>query len=261
MKDFDINHTMNEFKNLSGRVPDYNNEKYRAMFWRFDEACRRGEDYIKKQGFFFLPTLDYGIFKGVPPLFSGKQMRLHYSVHHRAYVDRLNKLIVGSRYYGMPLDELIKASVGDPDAIAIYNNAAQHYNHCFFWKSMQPWGCVMPPDLEAKIVEQYGSVDNLKDAMKQAAVSFFGSGWLFWVYDESIRRFDIITLPNAGCPLTMQGITPLITLDLWEHTYYVDYENERAKYVDKFWRVTDWHWAERHWKRATGQHYDPMIWV
>lgn len=261
MGNFSINREYNEFRNRSGRVPDHNFEKYRALYWRVDEAARRSERHLQDQGYFFLPTLDFGIYKGCAPLFSAKQMRLHFYCHHRAYVESLNTLIKDTTYLGKSLDEIIKSANHDPSAAAIYNNAAQHYNHMFFWKTIQPWGANMPPDLESAINHQYGNLDGLKQALGDAAMNFFGSGWVWWVWDSKLGKFDILSMPGAGCPITLQGVTPLLCMDLWEHTYYTDYENLRAKYVENFWQVVDWHWAERHWKRATGQPYEEMKWV
>lgn len=261
LKGFDINRAYNEFRDLSGKVPDHNFEEFRAMYWRIDESARRAEKVLQDQGHFYLPTLDFGIYKGCAPLFSAKQMRLHYAAHHRAYVERLNKLIVGTPYDKQPLDFIIRATANDDAYKAIHNNACQHYNHMFFWKTIHPWGSNMPPDLHDKIVEQYGSIEKLKDAIKAAGSAHFGSGWLYWVYDSALEKFDILTMPAAGCPLTLDGVSPLLAVDLWEHTWYVDYENEKMKYLEKFFDVVDWHWAERHWKRATNQHYDEMIWV
>ena len=258
---FQMDSQFNEFRNRSGRAPDHYFEKYRKLYWRVDEVARRSEKFIQDQGYFFLPTLDFATYKGCLPLFSAEQLRLHYGRHHRAYVDNLNKLVKGSPFDGQPLDVIIRGSFQDPEHKAIYNNAAQHYNHCFFWKSIHPWGSNIPPDLQVAIEAQYQTLDKFKSAFKQASMNFFGSGWIWFVYDSQKQVFDIRAVENAGCALNMPGVTGLLVLDAWEHAWYQDYENEKAKYVDRYFDAVDWHWAERHWKRATGQEYDEMKWL
>ncbi|KAG8343723.1 Iron manganese superoxide dismutases alpha hairpin domain [Trypanosoma vivax] len=248
----------NEFRNRSGRVPDYNVEKYRDTYWRVDEYIRRAENYIRSQGFFFLPTLEFPWYKGCLPLLSSYQIRLHYGRHHREYVEKLNQLIEGTPLYGRNLDEIIKHSHGDESLIGVYNSAAQHYNHCFYWKCIQPYGSNIPPDLKAAVEQQYGSLEDFQKAFVDAALGLFGSGWVYWIYDKRAEKFDIVSLPNAGCPLTNSDAVALLCVDVWEHAYYVDYENNRAQFLSKYFDVVDWHWAERHWKRATGQEYYEM---
>lgn len=253
----DMAREMNESTIRSGKVPDYNVERFRNMFWRYDESIRRAEKKVQDQGFFFFPILDYEIHKGVMPLFSSTQMRMHMK-HHKAYIAKLNQLIQGTRFEGVTLDEIIIQTESDSAHKAIYNNAAQHYNHMFFWKSIHAFGSVIPPDLKSKLTSQYGSVEEFQKAVTTAGMNFFGSGWLWVVYDETVG-FDIITLSNAGCGLSHRvGVTPVLAVDLWEHTWYMDYENEKAKYLDNFWQVIDWHWMERHWKKATKQEYEPI---
>nr|CCC96065.1 unnamed protein product [Trypanosoma congolense IL3000] len=248
----------NEFRNRSGRAPDYYVEKYRDTYWRVDEYIRRAENYIRSQGFFFLPTLEFPWYKGCLPLLSSYQIRLHYSRHHRNYVERLNQLIEGTPLYGLNLDEIITRSFNDESLVGVYNNAAQHYNNCFYWKCIQPYGSNIPPDLKTALEEQYGSVEAFQKAFTDAGLGLFGSGWVYCIYDKRVGRFDITALSNAGCPLTNPDHVPLLCVDVWEHAYYVDYENDRAKFLSKYFDVVDWHWAERHWKRATGQEYYEM---
>lgn len=255
---FSYNAQYDESRLRSGRENDMNTEKLRQAYWRVDEFLRRAEASIQNQGFFYLPTLEFPWFKGCMPLFSSYQIRVHYSRHHRAYVDKLNKLIEGTPLYGYDLDEIIRRTHGDDSQKAVFNNAAQHYNHCFFWKSIQPYGSNMPPDLQAAVEAQYGSVAEFKKRFTDAGLSLFGSGWVYWVYDLSAQKFDILSYSNAGCPLTNNQLVPLLCVDVWEHTYYIDYENDRAAFLGKFFDVADFHWAEQHWKRATGQPYQPM---
>ena len=257
---FNFNDQYNEFRNRSGRVPDYTVEKYRKSFWRIDEYIRRSEKHLAEQGFFYLPTLEFPWYKGCMPLFSSYQLRLHYGRHHRAYVEKLNKLIEGTELYGQQLNEIIIKSAVDPKLAGVYNNAAQHYNHCFFWKCITPHGSNIPPDLEGALALQFGSVANFQAAFSTAALGLFGSGWVYLVFDRRTERFDIVSYANAGCPLVAPQLQPLLCIDVWEHTYYVDYENDRAKFVSKYFDCVDWHWAERGWKKARGLPYEEMKW-
>ncbi|EAN80527.1 superoxide dismutase, putative [Trypanosoma brucei brucei TREU927] len=248
----------NEFRNRSGRAPDYYVEKHRDTYWRVDEYIRRAENYLQSQGFFFLPTLEFPWYKGCLPLLSSYQIRLHYGRHHRSYVEKLNQLIEGTPLYGLNLDEIIVRSHGDESLAGVYNSAAQHYNHCFYWKCIQPYGSNIPPDLKAAVEQQYSSVEAFQKTFTDAGLGLFGSGWVYWVYDKRGCCFDVIAYSNAGCPLTNADHVPLLCVDVWEHAYYVDYENDRAQFLSKYFDVVDWHWAERHWKRATGQDYYEM---
>lgn len=255
---FTFNEQYTEFRNRSGRVPDHSIDRYRATYWRVDEYVRRSENYIRAQGFFFLPALEFPWYKGCLPLLSSYQIRVLYIRHHRAYVDRLNQLIEGTSLYGMKLDELIAKSAHDSELTAVYNNAAQHYNLSFFWKCIQPYGSNIPPDLATAVADQYGSVEAFQSCFTTAALNLFGSGWVYWVYNTKMQAFDVVSLSNAGCPLAEHDMVPLLCVNVWECAYYIDYENNRAKYLAGFFQVVDWHWAERHWKRATGQPYEEM---
>uniref|UniRef100_A0A6U4VHH8 superoxide dismutase n=1 Tax=Neobodo designis TaxID=312471 RepID=A0A6U4VHH8_NEODS len=258
---FDINAEYDTFRERTGKTPDHDMAQYRKLYWRADETVRRAERYIQAQGFFHLPILDFPAYKGCPPLMSGQQLRIHYGRHHRLYVEKLNALLPGTKYEGMNLDDIIRLSApNNNDDVAVFNNAAQHYNHSFFWKNITPWGCNIPPDFLCAIEEQYGTWEAFVEEFEAKAMGFFGSGWIWLIYDGLAKKFDIVALKNAGCPLTENSQTPLMTLDAWEHAWYVDFENEKAKYVKGYFKVADWHWAERHWKRATGQEYNQMIW-
>jgi Fe-Mn family superoxide dismutase len=123
-----------------------------------------------------------------------------------------------------------------------------------------PHGSNVPPDLEKALVEQFGSLGNFQTAFSQAALGLFGSGWVYLVLDRRTARFDIMSYSNAGCPLATPSLVPLLCIDVWEHTYYVDYENDRAKYISKYFDCVDWDWIERGWKRGLGMPYDEMKW-
>ena len=257
---FTFNEEYQNMRAKSGRVPDHDIQQYRKTYFRIDELCRRQERFIQQQGFFYLPGLDFVMYRGCQPLFTAEQLRLHYGRHHRAYVNKLNELIEGTNFYGMNLDEIIRRTFEEPDLKPIFNNAAQHYNHMFFWKSIQPWGVNFPPELKNALEQQYESLDAFKKEMNDKAMAFFGSGWLWLVYNEMTMQFEIVTTQNAGTPLTEQGKHPLLAMDLWEHTWYNDYENNKAGYVANFLKCADWHWAERNWKHARGETYHDMVW-
>ena len=257
---FSFNEEYSNFRQKSGRAPDQDIGKYRKMYFRLDELCRRQERYIQKQGHFFLPGLDYATYKGCQPLFTPEQLRVHFGRHHRAYVNKLNELIEGTNFLGMQLDEIIRQTDGDARYTAIFNNAGQHYNHMFFWKSIAPWGVNFPPELRGALEAQFESVEKLHQHITDKAMGFFGSGWLWLVYDTNALKFEVLLTENAKTPLTMQGKVPLLAMDLWEHTWYIDYENNKAGYVANFLKCADWHWAERHWKRGQGKEYNPMVW-
>ena len=255
---FNYEREMQEFRDSSTR-PEVNVvSDYRKAYWRADEYMRRADEHMKSQGFFYLPIVDFAFYKGCLPLMSAYQFRVHYHRHHRAYVDKLNAMVEGTKYAGLHLDELIQVTKDDPAQQGLFNNAAQHYNHMFFWKSLEPHGTNMPPDLKAAVEAQYGSVEKLQAAFTDAALKLFGSGWVYWVYDLKAQQFDLVSYTNAGCPLTDINLVPLLTCDVWEHAYYIDYQNDRSKYVSKFFDVADYHWAERNWKRGRGEKYEPM---
>lgn len=254
---FNINDAYNESFGASGRMPDNSMEEYRKTYFRLDEFARRAENQIRSQGAFHLPMLDYPPHAGVMPLLSGHQLRVHYFRHHQAYIDKLNQLVAADpSLQELGLDDIINRTRGDSSKAVLFNQAAQHYNHCFFWKSIAPHGTHCPPDLQAALSEQYGSLEKFQQAFKDAALNLFGSGWVFLVYDHAGRRFDILSYGNAACPLGLPSITPLLCVDVWEHAYYIDYENSRANFMAKFFDVADYHWAERNWKRSTGQEYN-----
>lgn len=256
---FNINDEYNIGRNVSGRGPQTSVEDIRKISFRADEYMRRAEKQIQSQGAFYLPTLDYPPHLGVMPLLSPHQLRVHYDRHHRAYVNKLNELVAADpALQSFQLDEIINRTRSDPSKAVLFNQAAQHFNHCFFWKSITPHGTHCPPDLLAALSEQYGSLDKFEKAFTDAALGLFGSGWVFLVYDHSMKGFDIVSYGNAACPLGEQNITPLLCVDVWEHAYYIDYENSRANFLAKFFEVADYHWAERHWKRSTGQPYEEM---
>jgi Fe-Mn family superoxide dismutase len=164
------------------------------------------------------------------PVISANTLSFHYGKHHKTYVDTLNKLIVGTEFADMPLEKIVKATSQSADHAAIFNNAAQAWNHSFYWKSLKPKGGGEPPALLKRAMEgSFGSVDACKKELSKAAVSQFGSGWA-WLVQEG-EKLKIIKTPDAKTPMT-DGPKPLLTIDVWEHAYYLDYQNRRVDYVN-----------------------------
>lgn len=175
-----------------------------------------------------LPALPYAD-NALDPVISANTIGFHYGKHHKAYVDNLNKLIAGTPMADMPLEKIITETVGKDDSNAIFNNAAQTWNHTFYWNSLKPNGGGEPPAaLKAKLKESFGSVDAAKQELQKAATSQFGSGWAWLVKDGD--KLKVVKTGNANTPLT-DGLKPLVTIDVWEHAYYLDYQNKRADYV------------------------------
>ena len=166
------------------------------------------------------------------PYISLETIEFHYGKHYKGYVDNLNKLIVGTKYEQMTLEQIITETFGEKDLTPIYNNAAQAWNHEFFWKSMHPNGGGSPePKLKALIDQSFGSLDKFKEEFKSAAVSQFGSGWVWLVEDNGVLKIE--KTGNADNPLPY-GKKTLVTLDVWEHAYYLDYQNRRADFANVF---------------------------
>jgi superoxide dismutase, Fe-Mn family len=185
-----------------------------------------------------LPKLPYSN-DALAPHISPETIAFHYGKHHLAYINKLNELLEGSELAGMPLIELIKITSGPT-----FNNAAQAFNHEFYWNSLSPKGGGKPTgDIADAINAVWGSFEAFREKFSQAAVSNFGSGWT-WLTRNPRGQLDIVNTGNAGNPIT-EGHTPILTLDVWEHSYYVDYRNARAKYVEAFWNLVNWDFANR----------------
>jgi superoxide dismutase, Fe-Mn family len=164
------------------------------------------------------------------PVISANTLAFHYGKHHKTYVDTLNKLIVGTEFADMPLESIVKATARQSDHTAIFNNAAQAWNHAFYWKSLRPKGGGEPPaELKRLMETSFGGVDQCKKELSKAAVAEFGSGWAWLVQDG--EKLKIIKTADAMTPLT-GGPKPLLTIDVWEHAYYLDYQNRRVDYVN-----------------------------
>ncbi len=163
------------------------------------------------------------------PVISSKTLSFHWGKHHRGYVDALNGLVKGGPLEGKPLEEIVRASAADPSAKAVFNNAAQDWNHTFFWKSLRPKGGAKPTgDLAARIEASFGGFEALRKALIDAGTGQFGSGWA-WLVAEG-ASLKVVKTANADTPLTGTA-TPLLVLDVWEHAYYLDYQNRRKDYL------------------------------
>jgi Fe-Mn family superoxide dismutase len=198
-------------------------------------------------GPFQLPALpwDEG---ALAPTISAKTISLHYGKHHLAYVKKLNELVTGTPYEGKSLEEIIRATAGKDDAKKIFNNAGQTWNHNFYWNCLAPRAGGKPGGRIEKEMDSFGGYDAFRKKFAQAAVDQFGSGWAWLVAKDG--KLDIMSTSNAENPLT-KGATPLLTLDVWEHAYYVDYENRRPEHVDAVIdKLLNWKWAEEQLEKS-----------
>ncbi|MFA5088159.1 MAG: superoxide dismutase [Candidatus Omnitrophota bacterium] len=176
-----------------------------------------------------LPPLPYAP-NALEPVISANTISFHYGKHHKGYVDNLNKLIAGTEFAGFKLEKIITETAGKADKAAIFNNASQAWNHAFFWNSLTPNGGGEPPaELKKKIEASFGTVDACKKELAAAALGQFGSGWAWLVLDGDSLK--VVKTSNADSPLT-KGRKPLLTIDVWEHAYYLDYQNRRADYLN-----------------------------
>jgi len=182
---------------------------------------------------FELPPLPYAK-NALEPFISEETLDFHYGKHHQTYVTNLNNLVPGSEFEGLTLEEIIRKSSG-----GIFNNAAQVWNHTFYWNCMKPNGGGQPTGaLADAISKSFGSFEKFKEEFTKCAVTTFGSGWA-WLVKNADGSLALVSTSNAGCPLT-SGQTPLLTCDVWEHAYYIVYRNARPKYVEDFWNVVNW---------------------
>jgi Fe-Mn family superoxide dismutase len=188
-----------------------------------------------------LPALPYPE-SALQPVISANTLGFHYGKHHRGYVDNLNKLAAGTEFADMPLEKIVAATAGKPDRVAIFNNAAQTWNHTFYWRSLKPNGGGEPPAaLKRRMEESFGSVEACRKELANAAVTQFASGWAWLVADGN--KLKVMKTGNADTPLT-QGVKPLLTIDVWEHAYYLDYQNRRADYVNAVLdKLVNWQFA------------------
>jgi Fe-Mn family superoxide dismutase len=190
---------------------------------------------------FELPPLPYDR-AALEPHISGETLDYHHDKHHKAYVDNLNKMIEGNEFASMPLEEIIRKSQGP-----VFNNAAQVWNHTFFWNCMSPNGGGEPTGRLADAINQaFGSFAAFKEQFTDVAIKTFGSGWA-WLVQRPDGALALVSTSNANTPLTGED-TPLLTCDVWEHAYYIDYRNARPKFVEAFWNVVNWNFVASNMK-------------
>jgi Fe-Mn family superoxide dismutase len=181
--------------------------------------------------------LPYAI-DALAPHMSAETLQLHHGKHHKAYVDNGNRLIAGTPFESMTQEEIIRKSSGP-----VFNNVAQAWNHEFFWNSLTPSATSPASALEDALARSFGSVEAFRTRFTEAAIGTFGSGWA-WLSRKPDGSLVITSTQGAGNPLT-EGLTPLLTCDVWEHAYYIDYRNARPSYIEKFWEIVDWNAVAR----------------
>jgi len=188
-----------------------------------------------------LPALPYAK-DALAPHISEETLEYHYGKHHQTYVTNLNNLVPGTEFDGLPLEEIVVKSSG-----GIFNNAAQVWNHTFYWNSLSPNGGGEPTgNLANAINRTFGSFEAFKEAFTKCAVTTFGSGWA-WLVKNKDGSLALVSTSNAGCPLT-EGQTPVLTCDVWEHAYYIDYRNARPAYLEAFWALVNWDFASANYE-------------
>ena len=186
-----------------------------------------------------LPQLPYAM-DALQPHISKETLEFHYGKHHQTYVTNLNNLIKGTEFENSGLEDIVRKSSG-----GIFNNAAQIWNHTFYWFCLSPKGGGLPSGaLAGAINKKFGSFDEFKKQFTQTAVTTFGSGWA-WLVKNADGSLELASTSNAQTPLTQAGKTPLLTCDVWEHAYYVDYRNRRPDYVAAFWNLVNWEFVAK----------------
>ena len=182
---------------------------------------------------FTLPQLPYSM-NALSPHISEETLEYHYGKHHSTYVTNLNKLVAGTEFENSTLEDIIKGSTG-----GLFNNAAQVWNHTFYWHCLSPNGGGEPEGVVADAINKaFGSFDVFKEKFTQTAIATFGSGWA-WLVQDASGALSIISTSNAATPMT-EGLTALLTCDVWEHAYYIDYHNARPTYLNAFWSLVNW---------------------
>jgi Fe-Mn family superoxide dismutase len=185
-----------------------------------------------------LPALPYAM-DALAPIISKETLEFHYGKHHQTYVTNLNNLIPGTEFESASLEEIVKKSSG-----GVFNNAAQIWNHTFYWNSMAPNAGGEPTGKLADAIKaKWGSVAAFKEAFNKSAAGNFGSGWT-WLVKKPDGSVDIVNTSNAATPLTTTDV-PLLTCDVWEHAYYIDFRNARPKYLESFWSLVNWSFAAK----------------
>jgi Fe-Mn family superoxide dismutase len=234
-----------EQTNLTTVIAPYLRSPWKKDEYKCNDGTERGKimsnDTIKTLSPVVLPSLPYAD-NALDPVISARTIGFHYGKHHKGYVDNLNKLIAQTEFAEMTLEKIITETAGKADKTAIFNNAAQAWNHAFYWRSLRPTGGGEPSAvLKKKIEASFGSVDACRKEWSAAAMAQFGSGWAWLVLDGN--NLKVVKTANADIPLT-KGIKPLLTIDVWEHAYYLDYQNRRADYVNAVLdKLINWNFA------------------
>jgi Fe-Mn family superoxide dismutase len=188
-----------------------------------------------------LPELPYAM-DALAPHISKETLEYHYGKHHAAYVTNLNNLVKGTEFENSSLEDIVKKSTG-----GVFNNAAQIWNHTFYWHCLSPNGGGAPTGKLADAINaKFGSFDAFKEAFTKSAIGNFGSSWT-WLVKKADGSVDVVNTSNAATPLTTQD-KPLLTCDLWEHAYYIDYRNARPKYIETFWNLVNWEFASKNFE-------------
>ncbi|MGZ3688046.1 MAG: superoxide dismutase [Bdellovibrionota bacterium] len=187
-----------------------------------------------------LPELPFSLGE-LQPVISEETLRYHHGKHHRGYIEKLNQLIPGTEFEHLGLEQIVMGASGP-----IFNNAAQAWNHTFYWNSLIPGSRYRKPrgELQEAIQKEFGSFDEFGRKLRKAAAGVFGSGWTWLVRNGDLGKVSILTTPNADNPLRA-GMQPLLCVDVWEHAYYIDYRNDRAKYLEGLSQILNWEFAER----------------
>jgi superoxide dismutase, Fe-Mn family len=190
-----------------------------------------------------LPALPYAE-NALEPYISSKTIGFHYGKHHKGYLDNLNKLLENNELAALPLEKIITGTAGKPEKTAIFNNAAQTWNHNFYWQCMKPGGGGEPSAaLKQRIEASFGGIEAFRKELTAAALAQFGSGWAWLVADG--EKLMVIKTPNADTPLE-KGLKPLLVIDVWEHAYYLDYQNRRSDYVNAVLdKLINWNFVEK----------------
>lgn len=194
-----------------------------------------------------LPELPYAL-DALAPVMSADTLNYHYGKHLQTYLDNVNRMIEGTPFADMKLKDMITKAQG-----ALYNNAAQAFNHIIFFKQLTPTPTTISPLLTQALVARFGSVDAFKSEFSNAAVTLFGSGWV-WLALDANNVLQIVPEPNAGNPIT-RNMRPLMCIDVWEHAYYLDYQNRRGDYIKKFWNLVNWDYIEKRMQDKNYQLY------
>ena len=194
-----------------------------------------------------LPELPYAL-DALAPVMSADTLNYHYGKHLKTYLDNVNRMIEGTPFADMKLKDMITKAQG-----ALYNNAAQAFNHIIFFKQLTPTPTTISPLLTQALVARFGSVDAFKSEFSNAAAALFGSGWV-WLALDANNVLQIVPEPNAGNPIT-RNMRPLMCIDVWEHAYYLDYQNRRGDYIKNFWNLVNWDYIEKRMQDKNYQLY------